>query len=250
MKQEIYSLLIPFLSGSSTLLGYLPIYLPKKYQNTIIQKSLSFSAGIMITISLFSLIPESLKYLTKRINFLSIIIILILFVLGIIISQETNKIIEKKIPNNSLYRIGIVSIIVLILHNIPEGITTYLTTTNNIKLGISLAIAIAMHNIPEGIAIAIPIYYSTKNHKKAFIYTFISGFSELLGAILSYLFLSKYITKYLMTIILSITAGIMIHISITDLLKEALSFPNKKETIKEMFLGILLMLIIIFIFKQ
>ena len=79
--------------------------------------------------------------------------------------------------------------IAMIIHNIPEGIATFITTNNDITLGISLAIAIALHNIPEGISIALPIYYSTNKKKKAIFYTLISGISEPFGAILAFLFL-------------------------------------------------------------
>ena len=103
------------------------------------------------------------------------------------------------------------------LHNIPEGITTFLTTTSNLKLGITLSLAIALHNIPEGIAIAIPIFYATKNRSKAFLYTVISGFSEFFGAIFAFLFLKEYLNFFLLSCLFGITAGIMIHISLTEL---------------------------------
>ena len=89
----------------------------------------------------------------------------------------------------NLYRVGIISMLAIILHNIPEGIATFISTTKDTSLGISLATSIAFHNIPEGISISIPIYYSTKSKTKAILYTFISALSEQIGAILTYLFL-------------------------------------------------------------
>ena len=111
-----------------------------------------------------------------------------------------------------------------------------------------MALAITLHNIPEGISISVPLYYSTNSHKKAFIYTFISGFSEFLGAILSYLFLSKYINNYIMSIILSITSGIMIQISLYELLPLSFKYKNNITYIG-LFLGFIIMCICIFIFK-
>ena len=237
------SLIIPTLAGLSTIIGFLPIYLPENNQNNIIPLSISFSASVMILISLFSLIPESFYYL-KTIDFKNIIIVLIAINIGIIISNITNK----KVGNNNysnLYKLGIISLLAIILHNIPEGIITYLTTNNNLKLGITLSIGIALHNIPEGIAIAIPIYYSTNSKLKAFIYTLISGFSELLGAIFAHLFLKRITNNLFLSMILGITAGIMINLSLTELIPESLTYNKKKTTL----LGILLGIIIIIITK-
>ena len=157
-------ILIPLLSGLTTLFGTIPIFI--KNNNNIISNSLFLSAGIMITLSVFQLIPESLNYLRNIKTFEKLIILLIHMNIGIIISNYINNIIAKKTSNNTLYKVGISSLITLIIHNIPEGIITYITTNNSIKLGIPIAIAIAIHNIPEGISIAVPIYYSTKSKRK------------------------------------------------------------------------------------
>ena len=136
-----------------------------------------------------------------------------------------------------------ISVIALALHNIPEGITTFISTNSNITLGITLSLAIALHNIPEGISIAVPIYYATYSRKKAFWYTFLSGFSELLGAVLAYLFIARYINDFILALILGITAGIMIHISIYELLPNSWQYKKKKTTMVSFFLGVLVMLI-------
>ena len=213
--------IITFISGISTIIGIIPTYINSKYKNIIIKISLLFACIIMLYVSIFSLIPEAINYI--GISFISIIILLIFINIGIIISTYIDKRISK-ISSNSLYKLGIANIIALVLHNIPEGIITFLTSYNDLKLGISIAIAIALHNIPEGISIAVPIYYSTNSHKKAFIYTFISGFSELIGGILSYIFLANYINNYTLFIILSITAGIMIHLSLFELLPNSFKY--------------------------
>lgn len=118
-----------------------------------------------------------------------------------------------------------------------------MASNTNMKLGISLAIAIAFHNIPEGISISIPIYYATDSKFKAFMYTFISGMSELLGAIITYLFLSKLINSVFMGLLFSVIAGIMIHISIYELLPTSLNYKNKKVTVLLFIIGVCAMLI-------
>ena len=129
--------------------------------------------------------------------------------------------------------------IALMLHNLPEGILTFLSSSIDIKIGLKYSIAIMLHNIPEGIAIAIPIYYSTRSKGKALFNTLISGLSEPLGAILAYIFLYKYMSNTLISIILLMTASIMISISINDIFKETEKY-NKLSVIKGIILGIVI----------
>ena len=250
MNKTLFSFTITFAAGLSTLLGIIPIYINKKYKDRIIPASLSFSAGVMLSISLFSLIPEStnLFYDTYKL-FPTIIITLIFISIGIIISSFIDKKVEEKISNNNLYKLGIISIIVLILHNIPEGITTFISTNVNRSLGLTLTLGIALHNIPEGISIAVPIYYSTKSKAKALILTLISGFSEFIGAILAYLFISKYINTFILGIILSITAGIMLQISIYELIPNALKYKKRKISLISFLMGLIIIIICIKLFN-
>lgn len=132
----------------------------------------------------------------------------------------------------------------IILHNIPEGIVTFLSSQSNVKLGISLTIAIALHNIPEGISIATPIYYSTNSRFKAFLYTLISGISEPIGALIAYVFLSKYIGSNIniMGLILPVIAGIMTHISLFELLPTSFKYKEHKNTILFFIIGSIFMI--------
>ena len=243
MSSNFYAFLLSTIAGFSTLIGFLFIFI-KKDTEVIISRALGFASGVMFTISIIDLIPNSLSLITNNFKFISsLFLVLIAFLIGIIISSIINQKVDKHSKNNSkLYKLGIITMLVIILHNIPEGIATYITSNNNIKLGISLTIAIALHNIPEGISISIPIYYSTKSKFKSFIYTFISGISELFGAIIAYLFLSKVVGEVSLGILYSIIAGMMINISINELYKESNNY-NKKNTIIYFIIGILIMLL-------
>ncbi len=245
MNNTYLAFILASLSGLSTILGIIPIYFNIKKENNIICASLAFASSIMLSISILDLIPESFHLLKKYPDSYKIIIIFLSLIIGIIISEIINKKIEK-IESNSLYKIGIISMIAIIIHNIPEGIITFISTTKDTKLGISIAIAIALHNIPEGISISIPIYYSTKSKIKAFTSTLISGLSELLGAIITYLFLSTIITNSILGILLSSTAGIMIHISLTELLVNSIKYNNKNITKLFFVLGIIIIIINLF----
>lgn len=236
---NINKLIIPIFASISTILGIIPTFVSKTKQNQIINKALSFSLGIMLTLSFISLIPEAFSY-QKEINLVTVLIVLIFIVLGIILSQIIDYYINTTIENNNLYKLGIISIVAMILHNIPEGITTFIATTYDYKLGLKLSLAIALHNIPEGISIAIPIYYSTKSRFKAFFLTLISGLSELLGTIIAYLFI-KEVNPLIMSFILSITAGIMIQISLYEIYPNIKQYQNKKTTYTYIIIGIITM---------
>ena len=248
MSSFSYAFILSTLAGLSTLIGFIPLLFNLKNEKNIILASLSFASGVMICVSLTDLIPESFNLLTSIFKGFPALLFLLIFIsLGVIISMLIDKFLPKSennnISNKKLYRLGVVSMLAIIMHNIPEGIATFLSSSTNMSLGLSLALAISFHNIPEGISIAIPIYFSTKSKVKAFLYTLISGLSEPLGAILAYLFLSNIINNFIMSIILALIAGIMIHISIYELLNESLSYNKRRHTLISFSIGFLFMLI-------
>ena len=237
------SFLITILAGFSTMIGVFPIYFRRKSQDVLIPICLSFAAGVMISISLFSLIPEAIEAVNQSfVLFPAILIVSIFIVIGILFSSVVDQKIEKRFSNNQLYKLGLISVIALMFHNIPEGITTFISSNQDLRLGITLSIGIALHNIPEGISIAVPIYYATKNKKKAILLTFISGFSEFFGAILAYLFLAPIITSLGLGVILALAAGIMIHISIYELIPTAYQYSIYLKTSLAFLLGFIIML--------
>lgn len=236
-----YSFFLTTFAGFSTIIGSLFIFLKFKNINKVIISSLSFASGVMISISIFDLFPESIKLLNLNYNlFLSILLFLTFFILGSLIIVMVNKIIPQ---NNKLYKVGIISMIGIMIHNIPEGILTFVTSSINKRLGLSMAIAISMHNIPEGISISIPIYYSSKSKLKAIFLCFISALSEVFGAFITYLFLYDYVNDIFIAILLSIVCGIMSYISLFELIPEALSYKNKKIFFLFFLIGILFMTI-------
>lgn len=233
---------LSFLAGISTVLGGLVIIFKKEYNSQNLSVFLGFSAGIMIGISLFDLLYNSYIYLSNKTN--NIILIFIFVILGILIAILIDKLVPK--GSNEIGRVGVISLIGIIIHNIPEGIATFITASYDIKLGISFALAIAIHNIPEGIAISIPLFNKTRNIKSTLLFTSIAGFSELLGAIISCIFLSNYINTTTMGILFAIIAGIMLQISIFELLPLSL-LNDKKKGIYALITGILFILINIYI---
>lgn len=242
MNSITFAFLVTTIAGLSTLIGMVPIYLKFKNIDNVILISLAFAAGVMLSVSLISLIPESYHLIGGKSNPKSTIILMIIFILvGVFLSSFIDKLFRNL--ENKLYKIGIINTIALMLHNIPEGILTFSTTTTNVSLGITLALSILFHNIPEGISISVPIYYSTNSKSKAFFYTAISGFSEILGAVFTYLFLFCFITNNFIGIMLAMTTGIMTYISLFELLPNSLEYRHKKTSYISFIIGFIFMML-------
>ena len=161
-----------------------------------------------------------------------------------------NKYLERvEYSGGSLQKLGIISMIILAIHNFPEGIATFMTSCKDINLGISLAIAIMMHNIPEGILIAVPLFYSSNKKGRSILYTLISGLAEPLGAILAYILLKDYINSALISYILIFVAGIMIYMSINNIFPEIKKYKINKINYIIFILGLILVIINILLFK-
>ena len=244
MDNISFAFILTILAGLSTMIGSIFIF-NEKNENIIIA-SLAFASGVMFTVSITDLIPEAYNLLINIFpKFPAVLYLLIFVVSGILFSMF----IDKYIPtDNNLYRVGLFAMLAIIIHNIPEGIATFMATNTNIMLGISLTVAIALHNIPEGISISIPIYYATNSKFKAIFYTFISAISEPFGALLTYLFLSNYINDRIMGFLFGIIAGIMIHISMYELLPTSKNYNKLSITYLFFILGVILMLINHFVF--
>lgn len=241
MNRVISSFILTILAGLSTLIGYFIIFI-RGDKNKIITFSLSFASGVMLTISIIDLIPSSFTYLNNYHLFFRLLIMFFFFVLGVFLSSFISSLCEKN-NTDSLKKVGIISMFAIILHNIPEGIITFMVSGVDFNLGIKLALAISLHNIPEGISISIPLFYATKKKLKTFIVVLISGFSEILGAIICYLFLSKFINNFLIGCCFSLIAGIMINISLTELLPESFKYKENKLTYFGFIIGTIIMII-------
>lgn len=233
-------LIISSIAGFSTVIGNLLLFIPSKYEKNILSFSFGLSFIVMFLISIFELIPEGIHLISNTSSIPKIFIISIILLLAgyYIIELIDNKLTGKE----DLYRVGILSMISILIHNIPEGIICAITSTINIKLGLKVSLAILIHNIPEGICISLPIYYSTKSKIKALLYTIISGAGEVVGAIITMLFLRPFISNNLLYTIYIITAGIMITLSINKLLKEGLKIKKYKEFIIGIIIGIIIII--------
>ena len=241
MSKILASFLLTSLAGLATLIGYFIIYI-KGNKDKIICFSLSFASGVMLTISIIDLIPSSFSYLVNYHLFFRVLLIAFFFILGVFISSFMAINANKK-NKNSLKKVGIVSMIAITLHNIPEGIITFIVSGVDINLGIKLALAISLHNIPEGISIAVPLYYATRKKLKTFLIVLLAGLSEIFGAIICFLFLKNIINDFFIGICFSLIAGIMINISLSEILPESFKYRKNKICYFGFLLGVLTMII-------
>ena len=235
------AILLSILAGGATNLGIFFTFFKKDRVREVISISLSFAMGVMSLISLKELVPEPISYFLGNLNIaiaLSLIFLIPVMALTIV---KVSKINIKK--GSNLYKIGILNMLTLLLHNIPEGIIVFTSSVANQKLGFKIALSIAAHNLPEGICIATPIYYSTGNRKKAFFYTFISGIAEPLGAIITWWFLKTFISILFLNVILYFVGCLMLTIVFWEILPEVLSYDRRFY----MLIGLFLSLFILFL---
>ncbi len=145
-------------------------------------------------------------------------------------------------------RTGVLAALAIGIHNFPEGLAAFGTTLNNPKMGVMVALAIAIHNIPEGISVSVPIYYATGNRGKAFTYSFLSGLSEPVGAAIGFLILLPLVSTPFFSALLPFIAGIMVFISLDELLPMAKKFGNGHIAIYGIATGMLVMALSLLMF--
>lgn len=142
-----------------------------------------------------------------------------------------------------LMRTGILTALVVGIHNFPEGIATFMASMNSPEIGIAIAVAIAIHNIPEGIAVSVPVYFATQSRKKAFWYSFLSGLAEPVGALAGYFILMPFMSPLMLNCIFAVVAGIMVFISLDELLPAAEEYGEHHISIYGLLFGMAVMAI-------
>jgi len=140
-----------------------------------------------------------------------------------------------------LHRMGIFTAVAIAIHNFPEGLAVFFSALSDQNLGVVIAATIALHNIPEGMAIAVPIYFATKSRMRAFSYSFLSGLAEPLGAIIGYALLKPFLTPVVFGSVLAGVAGIMVYISLDELLPAAEEYGEHHIAISGLILGMVVM---------
>ncbi len=238
----LFALALTLFAGLATGIGSLIGFMSKTFNPKFLSAALGFSAGVMIYVSTIEIFPKAKASLVADFGEKTGYSITVLsFFAGIAIIAIIDKLIpsfENPHEMNSvskletsdekekrkLMRMGLFSALAIAIHNFPEGLATFMSGISDPALGISVAVAIAIHNIPEGLAVSAPIYYATKNRKKAFLLSFLSGLSEPIGALIGYFLLRSLFNGTTFGIIFASVAGIMVYISLDELLPTAEEF--------------------------
>ena len=250
MSGLISALILTLIAGSATGIGGALVLFKKKISSNFLAGALGLSAGVMIFISLAELFPEAQAMISDIglphgeafvliAFFIGMgIITLIDFTIpeyenpheasGLSLSDKTAAVgvLEHTGNEKALHRLGLLSALAIAVHNFPEGIATFIGALNDPEMGAGITFAISIHNIPEGIAVAIPIYYATKSKGKALLYATLSGLSEVVGAALCLAITAIFGIDLTggspaFPLVLSAVAGIMIYISLDELLPTA-----------------------------
>ena len=254
----IRAFILTFIAGMATSIGGLIAFFAKRTKTTFLAFSLGFSAGVMIYISFTELLSSAKGILSADYGArISSWLTLAFFVAGFLITALIDKLLpsvdnpheartveqmaDSNPPHNAkLLRVGLFTAIAIGIHNLPEGMATFMSGMADLTVGISIAIAIAIHNIPEGIAVSVPVYYATGSKRKALWWTVLSGFSEPVGAIIGYGILSVFPSHNVLGYVFAIVAGIMIYISFDELLPAAHRYGKPHTAIYGLLSGIIL----------
>jgi len=257
----LFAFFLTAVAGLSTGIGSLIALLAKKTNRNFLSLSLGFSAGIMIYVSFMEMLPTSLASMTSLFGEKqATLFMLISFFAGIAVISCIDFLIPENVnPHEahgveemqggiSLKRTGMIVALTIGIHNFPEGIATFTSALESLDIAIPITVAIAIHNIPEGIAVAVPIYHSTGNRRKAFWYSFLSGLAEPLGALIAFLFLFRFWTPTLNSVVLAAVAGIMVFISLDELLPAAEKYGKHHLAIIGVVAGMLMMAVSLYLF--
>lgn len=267
-QQVLWAFGLTLFAGLSTGIGSLLALVTRKTNHQFLAGALGFSAGVMIYVSFVEIFAQARVIIARSLGEKDgFIYATVAFFVGILIIGIIDKLVpsfenphepkdvedlsEEKsadIKRRKLLRMGLFSALAIGIHNFPEGMATFIATLDNPALGISIAIAIAIHNIPEGVAVSVPIYFATGSRKKAFIYSFISGLAEPVGAIIGYLILKPFLTDVIFGSIFAAIAGIMVFISLDQLMPTAEKYGEHHVAVYGLVAGMAVMAVSLLLF--
>ena len=252
-------------AGLATGVGSLMAFYTKKTNKKFLSAALGFSAGVMIYVSLIEIFVkardsleavhgESQGYLYATLSFFGGIFIIALIDKLVPKAENPHELKDpsemEELPqqekdaheSHQLLRMGLFSALAIAIHNFPEGLATFIAALEDPTMGVSIAVAIAIHNIPEGIAVSVPIFYATGSRRKAFKFSsFFSGLSEPIGAIIGYFLLSSFLSDSMFGIVFGMVAGIMVYISLDELLPTAEKYGEHHIAIYGLITGMMVM---------
>lgn len=247
-------------AGLATGIGSALAFFAKRTNTKFLSLSLGFSAGVMLYVSMIEIFIKAkdalieewgdrMGYWATTLAFFAGIALIALidkFIPSFENPHEIHDTAEmqkdpEKLDFSKLHRMGMFTALAIAIHNFPEGLATFAGALKDPTLGLAIAIAIAIHNIPEGIAVSVPIYYATGSRRKAFIYSFLSGVSEPVGALIGFFLLWQFMNNITFGLLFAGVAGIMVFISLDELLPSAEKYGEHHLCIYGLIAGMVVM---------
>ncbi|MDP2235075.1 MAG: zinc transporter ZupT [Bacteroidales bacterium] len=261
----LFAFSLTLFAGLSTGIGSAIALMAKRTNIKFLTISLGFSAGVMIYVSFVEILQKArVVLIADRGEVAGNWMAVAAFFGGILLIA----LIDKFIPNvenpheikrvedmddeqkkkRKLNRVGMFTALAIAIHNFPEGLATFTAALTDPALGVAIAVAIAIHNIPEGIAVSVPIYFATGNRKKAFWLSFSSGLAEPVGALVGFLILMPFLNPMVFGLLFALVAGIMVFISLDELLPAAEEYGEHHLSIYGLVAGMAVMAISLLLF--
>lgn len=254
-------------AGLCTGIGSALAFFTKRTNTSFLSIALGFSAGVMIYVSMIEIFFKAKEALCGELGERpGYLVTVIAFFGGMFVTALIDKLVPefenphephlvedmtpeaRQLHSGKLLRMGVFSALAIAIHNFPEGLATFVAALKDPHLGLSIAVAIAIHNIPEGIAVSVPIYYATGSKRKAFGLSFASGLAEPIGALVGYTILAPFMSDTLFGILFSAVAGIMVFISLDELLPTAQKYGEHHLSIYGLVAGMAVMAISLLLF--
>ncbi len=266
MNTILFAFCLTLFAGLATGVGSAMSLIGNRTNKKFLSFSLGLSAGVMLYVSFVEILPKSIESLVpyfgdRNGNFLAVCG----FFAGIAVIAAIDKWIPKmgnphevhtveemdgtnQEHKEDLIRMGIFTALAIAIHNFPEGLATFISALEDPQAGVAITFAIAIHNIPEGIAVAVPIFYATGSKRKAFKLSFLSGLSEPIGALVGYFFFLKFIDDRIFGLVFAAVSGIMVYISLDELLPSAREYGEHHTSMFGLICGMLIMAISLLLF--
>ena len=273
LNTVLFAFGLTLFAGLATGIGSALAFFTRSTNTRFLSTALGFSAGVMIYVSFVEIFVKARDELTAaQGDVVGTWITVLSFFGGIALIALIDKMVPNyenphelhsieemdktlaALPDNEahdfgkLKRMGVFTALAIGIHNFPEGLATFTAALTDPSLGIAIAAAIAIHNIPEGIAVSVPIYFATGSRKKAFKLSFLSGLSEPVGAIVGYLILMPFLSPTVFGILFAGVAGIMVFISLDELLPAAEEYGEHHLSIYGMIAGMGVMALSLLLF--
>ncbi|MBN2141420.1 MAG: zinc transporter ZupT [Desulfovibrionaceae bacterium] len=268
MDSPLFAFGLTLFAGLCTGVGSCLAFFARRTNVRFLSLSLGFSAGVMLYVSFVEILAKAREALVADLGAGGAAwVSAAAFFSGILIAafidrmvpeagnpHEIRAVEDMKVrppglrDSQGLYRMGLFTALAIAVHNFPEGLATFTSALADPALGVAIAVAIAIHNVPEGVAVSVPVYYATGSRKKAFVLSFLSGLAEPVGALIGYLILLPFFSPALFGVLFASVAGIMVFISLDELLPAAERYGEHHLSVYGLVAGMAVMALSLLLF--